>query len=156
MSYSIVERLPRKLRNLILRIDVCPDRSSMEKLKWCIMSIMLIPIFASVFEFFNAVAPILYFISLYCAIILTAIVMFYIKDFICGYICPDGIVIRRTRIKFDEVNLIVFNTRENMVEVYKRDGKIILILPSLVDKESPIFRKLVKIIEERGVPVAVT
>jgi len=155
MPYSIVERLPRKLRNLVLRIDVCPDKGSLEKLKWSIASIMLIPIFASVFEFFNAVAPVLYFVSLYCAIIIATIAMLYIRDFICGCICPDGIIIRRAWIKFDDVNLIVFNTRENTVEIYKKDGKMILMLPSLIDKESPIFRKLVRIIEDNGVPVAV-
>ncbi len=128
----------------------------MEKLKWSIASIMLIPIFASVFEFFNAVAPILYFISLYCAVIVAAMVILYVKDFICGYICPDGIKVRRTWIKLDDVNLIVFNTRENIVEVYRKGEKIILIAPSLIDKESPIFKRLVKMLEDKGVPVAVT
>ncbi len=149
-------RILEILNELTQSIEVCPDERSLNLYRSILKGLLLTYFFCSILDILAVKSVILYIILLLVIYISLVISIIIVRSLVCGHLSPKRILIRGRTIDIGDVKLIVINTRENTVEIFRGDRQMVLLLASPVDKNCITIRKLVKGLEERGIPVAVT
>ena len=146
-----VNSIKNSFMRMFYRINVCPDKKTLDKAKLTLIITVILIIIVNIFTPLQLYMPVYVYIllvSLLCFI--PIIVLVYIQYVLCGYITIDCIRIRNLKINLDDITMIILNLEKGIVEIWFKDGKRLEFVTSLLAR-SGVIDVLKRCFEARGI-----